>query len=386
MERELQRIGPGKMPWVLWVLLFAVNALPWLLFSYADILATDSHWVSRSGMLWGRDFSNQWFGGKFALNGLNVYDHAAYQHAIEKFGATAYQNYSYPPHTLLLGALLAPFSYPVALVLWAIAGSILLYRAAKPFVPYSPWLVLLVPSVARIPYGQFGLLASGFFLFSMRGSGVAAGLLTMKPHLGILLAPTLLVKKRFRQIAIAIAVTLGLLLVAEAFFGLGRAFLDEGMKTQMHILLTSQDAAYFSVMPSAYVALRHTGFEWPGQAIAACAALIILWQFRSTDLKQLAFPVATATFIVLPYGFAYDMALVSVGFAAILYSHWAGLSWAQRLTAMLAFSTPNLVFTHGVPLILLAGLWLQLTVWRQENPTAIAANNADEQALANASG
>lgn len=361
----MPRVGPGKIPRIIWVLLFGVNALPWLLFSYADILALDSHFVSRAGMLWGRDFSNQWFGGKLALEGLNVYDNAAYRDAIHGFGATAFQNYSYPPHTLLLGAILAIFPYPVALFIWAVGGSILLYRAAKPYVPFSPWLVLLVPSLARIPYGQFGLLTSALFLFSMRGSGVAAGFLTMKPHLGILLAAAMAVKKRFRQIFVALGVTVFLLLLSEWMFGLGSAFLHEGLQTQALVLRTGFDAAYFSAMPSAYVALRHTGFEWLAQAAVAVAALLILWQLRSARFVDLAFPVATATFLVLPYSFGYDMALVSIGFAIILYAHWAKLAWVERLVAMLAFSAPNLIATHCVPLVLLAGLWVQFRVWRR---------------------
>jgi hypothetical protein len=349
------------------VALFALNALPWLIFSLNDILALDSRFVSRAGMLWGRDFSNHWFGGTLALQGMNVYDNAAYQDAIRQYGALAWQNYSYPPHTLLLGVILALFPYPVALFLWAVAGSWLFYRAAKPFVPFSPWLVLLVPAVARIPYGQFGLLTSALFLFSMRGSGIAAGLLTMKPHLGVVLAAAMLVKRRLRQIAVAVGVTVALLLLAEFLFGLGHAFLSEGLKTQSSVLFNKLDAPYFGVMPSAYVALRHTGLEWIGQGLAIIAALFILWQFRAAELKDMAFPAATATFIILPYGFAYDMALVSVGFAVILYSHWSDLGWPQRAIAILAFSTPNLVTTGLVPLILLAGLWLQRTIWRQES-------------------
>jgi len=353
------------VPWVVWVLLFTLNAVPWIGFSIADIRAIDAHWLSRAGMLWGRDFSNQWLGGMFAIRGLNVYDHVEYQKAIEQFGITAFQNYSYPPHTLLVAAFFSLLPYPLALILWALLGSILFYYAAKPFVPFSPWLVLLVPSVARLPYGQFGLLTSAFTLLSMRGSGVAAGLLTMKPHLGVLLAPVLAVKKRFRQMVIALVVTALLLTAAEALFGLGRAYLTQGIRTPALLLQTSYDAAYFSVMPSAYVALRHTGWEWIGQAAVTVAALFILWQFRRASLQDLAFPLATATFIVLPFSFAYDMALVSVGFAIILYCSWKDSGWPQRALAIAAFSSPNLVWTHCVPLILIAGLWLQLKVWRR---------------------
>lgn len=386
MTDKWHRLGPGGVPFVVWVLLFAVNAIPWLMFSLYDILALDNRWVSRAGMLWGRDFSNHWFGGTFVLQGLDVYQNEAYRAAISKYGALAFQNYSYPPHTLLVGVVLAAFPYPMALILWAIVGSWLFYRAAKPFVPFSPWLVLLVPAVARIPYGQFGLLTSALFLFSMRGSGIAAGFLTMKPHLGIALAAAMAVKRRYRQIAVALGVTLALILIAEALFGLGRSFLDEGLKVQSLVLLNKTDAPYFGVMPSAYVALRHTGFEWIAQVFAAGGACLILWNFRDAAWKDLAFPIATATFVILPYSFAYDMAVVSVGFAVILYSHWSDLSWPQRAVAIAAFSTPNLVATDMVPLILLAGLWLQLTVWRREHSVKEALGIDLPQTLAEARG
>ena len=376
---QLRRIGPGSIPSVIWILLFAVNALPWLLFSYYDFISLDDHYMARGGMLWGRDFSNQWLGGKLAFQGLNVYDHAAYQTAISSFGAQAFQNYSYPPHTLLLGAFFSLFHYPIALALWATVGSILFYRAARTFVPFNPIFVLLVPAVARLPYGQFGLFSSAMFLFAMRGSGVAAGLLTMKPHLGILLAAWMAVRRKWRQVIVAILVTLCLLAAAELAFGLGGAFLHEGLQTQALVLLQSGDAGYFDAMPSAFVALRHSGLEWFGQAAVAAAALAMLWRFRTAEAKDIAFPLATATFIVLPYSFGYDMALVSVGFAVMLYGSWNRLSWIERGIAIAAFSAPNLIKTDLVPILLLAGLWVQLNLLK-EGVSALANGNVAQPA------
>ena len=74
---QIRRIGPGSIPWILWLILFALNTLPWLLFSYYDLMELQPNWVSRAGMLWGRDFSNQWFGGSLALQGVNVYDNGS---------------------------------------------------------------------------------------------------------------------------------------------------------------------------------------------------------------------------------------------------------------------------------------------------------------------
>ena len=86
----------------------------------------------------------------------------------------------------------------------------------------------------------------------------------------------------------ALVVTLVLLLVSELVFGLTGAFLDGGLKTQELVLRTSFDAGYFGAMPSAYVALRHTGIEWVGQASVTLLALYLLWQFRSASQQAAA--------------------------------------------------------------------------------------------------
>ena len=103
---------------------------------------------------------------------------------------------------------------------------------------------------------------------------------------------------------------------------------------------------YFSVMPTAYVALRHTGLEWIGQCIAAAAALVILWQFRRASMRDLVFPVATATFIVLPYSFALRHGVVSVGLAIILYCNWSSDGSSARLQS-LPFRLQSCVHAHG---------------------------------------
>ena len=70
---------------------------------------------------------------------------------------------------------------------------------------------------------------------------------------------------------------------------------------------------------------------------------------------------ATATFLISPYGFHYDMSVVTVGFVILLYCYWARMPLWQRLIGSLAYLVPIIVAygTWWVPPIILLGLFIQ---------------------------
>jgi hypothetical protein len=213
--------------------------------------------------------------------------------------------------------------------------------------------------------GQYGGLTSALWLWSFQDNqakaGVASGLLTVKPHLGILLAPLLLIKRRWLQIAAACLCAGAAVLASEIAFHLWAAFFSEAVPHQTRILTDGTNQPYFLGMGSAFVALRHTPFAWAAQAAAALCALAILSPIiRTVVVKDLCFPLATATFIVLPYSFDYDMTVVSLGFAVMIYARWAELSRFELAIASLACIAPSLTATRIVPVILLAGLAVQV--------------------------
>ena len=281
-------------------------------------------------------------------------------HDLKQFGIVANQNYSYPPATLLLGSALSWLPYLPALAVWSLGGWVAFYLAARTYVPFHPAWVLLLPATVSMPNGQYGVFAAALWLFAFRGSGIAAGLLTLKPHLGLLLAVCLLAKHRWMQIAAALAAMILLWATAEAVFQLTLQFATEGIATQASVLTDTNAQPYFAAMPSAYIRLRNTFLAWPAQVMIAMAALAMLWTARNRPLKDLAFPAATATFLVLPYGFSYDMGVVSLGFAILIYRHWTVLPLWQRVVSMLGFLSPGWASIAVEPLILLAGLYVQV--------------------------
>jgi alpha-1,2-mannosyltransferase len=352
-----------RPPLVFWVCLWLVPLMPTALVVAAELAQLDGLMLPKVGQWLGRDFGALWLGGSLAREGGNVYDFAAWFQWNREAGIAAAQYYLYPPHSLLHAALLSQLPYLVALVLWTILSAVLLYLAAKPVVPFDArWT--LAWSAQIFFSGQYGAIAAALWLWSFRPnqvrSGIAAGFLTVKPHLGILLALALLAKRRWLQIGMAVVLSAALLIAAELRFGLLNEYLTQASATQRALLTDTADQPYFLGIPSAYVALRDTPAALIGHLLASGAAIALLWRIRTASFPDLCFPLATATFIVLPYSFGYDMAAASLGFAVLLYRRWAVLSLPQKAIATLAFWVPSLTFTGLAPLILLVGLWLQV--------------------------
>jgi hypothetical protein len=348
--------APSPLFWVALFLLGFVNKFHGIMI---DFLAAEGIEVPFARTWIGRDFTNLWVGSKMALDDLNIYDLAVYQAGLSAAGIEQGQNFSYPPATLLVGTPLSFVPYPIALAIWVTLGLVAFYFAARPFIRFHPaWLLLLPGLLTR--NGQWGVFAAALFLWSFRGSGLAAGLLTLKPHLGLLLALTMAVKGRWRQTAVAIVTCVLLWGAAELAFGLTHAFLTDGVRVQQIVLTTPTDQPYFGGMPSAYVRLRGYGFAGAAHLIVVVAALALLWQARDRPMKHLAFPVATATFLVLPYGFSYDMAVVSLGFAILIYQRWSTFRIWHRVVVVFCYLSPTLTSWPIIPLILLAGLYIQV--------------------------
>jgi hypothetical protein len=344
--------------------LWLVPLAPAVIFAVHDITHLDGLLIRDVGQWFGRDFSDFWLGGELAMRGGDPYNLPVYFEWIRHAGITAAEYYLNPPHSLLVFGPLSLLPYPIALALWTIAGSLLLYFAAKPLVPFDPRL-LFVLAPPFFFSGQYGLVSSALWFWSFgrsqTRSGVSAAFLTTKPHLGILLAGAMLAKQRYKQIAVALVVTISLLLIAESCFGLMGKYLSEVGATQRQHLLDPSDQPYFAGMTSAYVALRHTRFALAGHLLVCAVTIALLWRVRKLPFHELCFPLATATFLILPYAFGYDMVAVFIGFASLVYSRWSVMNAAERAATAVACLSPALTFAGLVAPALLAGLWVQVS-------------------------
>ncbi|RJG57230.1 DUF2029 domain-containing protein [Sphingobium terrigena] len=345
----------------------------------SDLLQLDGLRLTQARLIIGRDFLNVWSGGHLALQGqlATLYDYQGYmawQASI--FGPLDSYNYSYPPHSLFLAMPFAMLPYPLALAIWTLLGAAFFMWAARPYLPDTLSLahaILTPAAIINIWWGHYGFVIGGLWLLyfhyldrSPGRSGVVAGLLTLKPHLGLLIALTMLGRKQLRPILIASAVALSLIGLSILIFGgdLWRTWLVETSALQTRIMTAPGPKFYYFMMPSAYIALREapTALAFMVQTAFAIAALALFWKARDARAQDLAFVSASATAVIMPYIFNYDLTVCSLGFAILLFGRWGALTTGEKLALWFAFAAPLLVMAFNPigPVALLAGLFVQM--------------------------
>lgn len=361
---------PSRPPFVYWTCLWIVGSTHALVALIRDFRSWEIT------VIVGRDFSNMWTAGRMALAGDGAYafDVNIFRLELaERVGILSLQNFSYPPHALFIDAVFALPPYWPALVLWNAFGALVFILAARPYLPkgFPPVLTALTPAATICMWdGQFGLLTGALWLVVYRfcdrkpvQAGLAAAVLTIKPHLGLLIAALLVT--RHKALITASLATAGLIVASGLAFGWysWASFLFDTTRDQADILTRPAGDLYFIMMPTVLPAI---GPGWPGitaQAASAIFAVWQLWRIRHVAPVELAFPAATATFLILPYAFNYDMTVVSLGFAILLFARWGELTLGEKVILTLGFLSPQLTFVS----ILIAPVALALSLHVQCN-------------------
>ncbi len=319
--------------------------------------------IDPTNNLIGRDFVNMWAGAKAAAGGTLelLFDNDLYRASLrEMFGMNLPpHNWSYPPHLLPFIAPLAWLSYLAALIVWSLAGlAVYLWFCSRPNAGKLEIaaLALAPASLVNLITGQNGfftaaMLWSGLSLLERKPvlAGVAFGLLTIKPQLGLLLPLILLIDRRWSVIISAVATAAILLAITALLYGpqVFSAYIEKALPYQAYVF-TKTEGIFVSMMPTAFMNARLIGLDahaaWLIQLPATVGGIIFLvWAWRKTDdwtLKVAA--LVTGTFIASPYLFIYDMAV----FTPVLISLWAraetiadklilGLVWALPVTCVL---------------------------------------------------
>jgi hypothetical protein len=358
---ESTQAASSRPPLVIWTALWLLGASIGIWLLWLDITRVHIHTP------YGRDFTNLWVAGKLALDGQigAIFDPEQFRIHFEHWiGVKTFQNYSYPPTALFIAVPFALLPFWPALALWTFGGMAFIVWASRHHVPFSPWLVALSPAaLINIWAGHYGFLIGGlwFLFFGCLGTaraGLIAAALTFKPHMGLMIA---LAALRSRKTLVwAIAGTIALAAASALVFGTEAwsAFFSRTTTEQLKILSRMAHEGYFRMMPSAFVAYGRTPAAAIVQMLFCIAAVLLLIRVKQPDI----WIYATATFIVLPYVFNYDMTVVCIGFAVLIYNDGARLSAFEKAIAILAFVSPGLTFLANplVPFILLAGLWLQV--------------------------
>lgn len=338
-----------------------------------------------------RDFVNYWMGSHLALAGeqADLFSQREYfARLVEEFGPQAQiRAWSYPPHILLPLFPLGYLPYEPALVLFLFLTLVLFVAAAEVFrraeIPQGDCLVAFaaIAAYATVNLGgaQNGFLTGALLLSGLawRGkrpllAGIAFGLLTVKPQLGLLVPLLLLVERDWATILWSAVATLALVALSILVFGVDvwHAYLTVTVVEQRSVL-TDWSGVFLYMMPTVFGAVRSLGadpslaalLQWP---VSGAALLACIWLFRRDGSRPMrAFSLLCATFLVSPYGFDYDMGALAVVAALLLARQGAGAHhspWALAVIAILpAFVLPlGAAGAPVAPVLLAAALWGRL--------------------------
>jgi hypothetical protein len=298
------------------------------------------YWPSANGLdvtghAVGRDFINVWAGTRLAFGGqlAVLFDMEGFRAAISRlFGhPLPFHSWSYPPHALALFWPFAQLSYFPALVAWTLssfsifAAVVLGQLEAHQRIGALVLLLLAPASLINILGGQNGffsaaLLLGGVLAIDRRPvvAGVLFGLLTCKPHLGLVLPFVLLGLGRWRVIAVATSTTVALIALSLVLFGSDawRSYVETTGPYHVSTLY-HWHGFYTAMMVSVLTGARTFGIPFAAavtlQFIVALPVLALtVWAIRkTTDPCRRAFVIASAAPLVTPYAFNYDLTAVA---------------------------------------------------------------------------
>ena len=321
------------------------------------------------------DFVNVWAAGKLALQGTPA---AAYDWPIHKsieelavgHPFEGYFGWHYPPPFLAVAALLALFPYGASYIVW-LAATLPFYVAMVRATIAGQGAVLLALAfpalLSNFVVGQNGFLTAaligGALLLIERGrplaAGVLIGLLTYKPHMGLLFPIVLAASGQWR-VFFSAAVTAALMALASLLlFGADTwlAFFNSIAHTSQAFL--SDGWANFGKLQTLFGLTRALGggetLAWTLQtALALLSALIVslIWRGRSSfEIKAAA--LATGAMLATPYLYTYDLVVLAVPLAflyrrgrrdGVLSYEAGGIGAACALIASFPFVTAPVGF------------------------------------------
>jgi len=362
----------------------------------AWFVLSGTHWmggylIDGQGYILGRDFLNFWHYGIAAWRGdaLSFYDLGFYNRVLDAL-IPGYdypdQNWSYPPHYMLLAAPFGLLGYHPALALYTGLGLLLYWRVVVALA--GGWerrlaLMAMPTLVVCLLCGQVSALLAVVLVTIYRTldrrpeiAGLMIALLTVKPQIGLLIPLFLILTGRWKVMFVATAATLAFVGLSAAWHGtdIWRHYLTVGISTQS-TTLTESNVIVMGLMPTAFVDMVMLGAPrqaaLAAQALFAAFAVAMLWlTIRATrdDFLRFAALVA-ASFVVTPYLMSYDTLVIGwvlIGLAARaeFSPAQAAIYWLAMILCPLGV-VMALVGLPGAPLVLAAISWWVLAEARR---------------------
>jgi hypothetical protein len=281
------------------------------------------------------DFVNVWAAGRLVLDGnaAAAYDwdiHKAMEEVAIGRRFEGYFGWHYPPPFLFVAAALASFPYAPAFAGWVFLTFPAYLAAVRGIVGRRIGYLLAAafPAVlSNFVVGQNGFLTAGLMggtLLLMQRRPVLAGcllgLMTYKPHLGLLFPIALAAAGYWRVFfTAAVVATLMAGLSWLAFDGVWEAFFYSIAHTSQAFL--TEGSADWSKLQTTFGLARMLGasesLAWSLQicvGLPTAVAIVMMWR-RPFPFELKAAALATGTMLTTPYLYTYDLVVLAVPLA-----------------------------------------------------------------------
>lgn len=312
------------------LILCSLLSLPKVLMNWEDGLYGINQ-VNKNLPVW--DYVNLWTGGKMVEESRtrDIFSQEKFSGwQREKFGSRLERHeWSYPPTLLLLAVPLSKISLGWSFAIYLV-GSTLFLALVMYSLGAGPLRALLaVASPAAIINAGFGqngawtaaLLIGGIGWSTRRPliAGVLLGLLSLKPHLGLLVPVCLLASRNWKALASCALTSIALVLLSAYGFGweAWALFISETRPLMQSILEAPWMHPYQVNAISVFHLARSLGGDlttsYLCQSVSTALAVGVVWRLWRNPAADQRFRVAMTiflTYLATPYGWTYDLVAV----------------------------------------------------------------------------
>ncbi len=347
------------------------------------MLAIPNKFGSPNGVVM-MDYLSFWLAGKQVFAGAPEVAYLPNEFAAvqkEFSGSDVQFGFFYPPTFQLMQSVFAVLPYRAAFAAFIAVTTGLLLLVCRMIT--GRWLLaaclVLIPACGNNAFhGQNAALTAalyGFFLLGIERrqlvlAGIAAGILTIKPQLGILIPVALLASLNWRTFLSASVTTLVYAGVSAAVMGVG-VWVVFWQQAPVATAVLEMGGVEWGKMISVYGAARVIGLGHPAamvlQGIAGLCALVCVWVAwrRSQEMSVRAPVLVGGALLVTPFALSYDLTLIVAPCAFLIRDGLkkgfpAYEKLALFLVIALSMSTSPFAIWLGLPI---APLLPALLVW-----------------------
>ncbi len=356
--------------------------------------------VLPNGDMRGIDFGWMWLSGKLAASGeaAKVFDPTAFSAAQLAFyfpfpgsdNSLGFNRFYYPPTFLFFTYPLGLMPYPIACVAW-IAASLALYEAAVYAITLR-WAALIAAATPFFVVMNIDLAHTGFLTAALVGlslafmerrpwiSGIFLGLMTYKPHFGLLFPVALLASRNWRALGSAAAMTVILSIAAAIAFGYGgwASFIDAlGDRSPSLGPGADGEVSLFSIFGLLHWAGASPWISWSVQLAVSAAVMLgicVLWA-KPIPYNLRAAALCVGSVLVSPYVLFYDLCILSIAAAFLVKEGLSrGFLPGERTGILLCWAALFLMKTPigAIVYSILAFLCVRrIMAYRRDHPTAL---------------